>query len=105
MTVGIVGLGLMGGSFAKAYAEAGHIVYGTDRDRSVLDFAKMSGVLAGELTDQTLADCDLVLIALWVISAQVDPAGWAMVACFGMFFLNDMYGFVNWRRMEKRQAE
>ena len=65
MTVGIVGLGLMGGSFAKAYAEAGHTVYGTDRDRSVLDFAKMSGVLAGELTDQTLADCDLVLIALY----------------------------------------
>ena len=65
MTVGIVGLGLMGGSFAKAYAEAGHTVYGADRDRSVLDFAKMSGVLAGELTDRTLADCDLVLIALY----------------------------------------
>ena len=47
---------------------------------------------------------DLVLIALWVISAQNDPAGWAMVACFSMFFLNDMYGFVNWRRMEKRQG-
>ena len=46
---------------------------------------------------------DLVLIVLWVISAQNDPAGWAMVACFSMFFLNDMYGFVNWRRMEKRQ--
>ena len=47
---------------------------------------------------------DLVLIALWVISAQNDPAGWAMVACFSMFFLNDMYGFVNWRRMERRQG-
>lgn len=46
---------------------------------------------------------DLVLIVLWVISAQADSAGWAMVACFSMFFLNDMYGFVNWRRMEKRQ--
>ena len=45
---------------------------------------------------------DLVLIVLWVISAFADPAGWAMVACFAMFFLNDMYGFVNWRRMEKR---
>ena len=47
---------------------------------------------------------DLVLIALWVVSAQNDPAGWAMVACFSMFFLNDMYGFVNWRRMERRQG-
>lgn len=47
---------------------------------------------------------DLVLIALWVISARNDPAGWAMAACFSMFFINDMYGFVNWRRMEKRQG-
>ena len=46
---------------------------------------------------------DLVLIVLWVISSLADPSGAAMVACFAMFFLNDMYGFVNWRRMEKRQ--
>ena len=48
---------------------------------------------------------DVVLIVLWVISARNDPAGWAMVACFAMFFLNDMYGFVNWRRMERRQRK
>lgn len=46
---------------------------------------------------------DLVLIVLWVLSSLADPSGAAMVACFAMFFLNDMYGFVNWRRMEKRQ--
>ena len=47
---------------------------------------------------------DLVLVALWVIAAGRDPAGWAMAACFTMFFLNDMYGFVNWRRMQQRQG-
>ena len=48
---------------------------------------------------------DLVLIVLWVIAALADIASVPMVACFTMFFLNDMYGFINWRRMEKRQAE
>lgn len=46
---------------------------------------------------------DLVLITLWIISAFADPSGVAMVACFTMFFINDMYGFINWRRMQRRQ--
>ena len=48
---------------------------------------------------------DLVLIVLWVIAALTDISSVPMVACFVMFFANDLYGFVNWRRMEKRQAE
>ena len=48
---------------------------------------------------------DLVLIVLWVIAAFSDISSVPMVACFVMFFANDMYGFINWRRMEKRQAE
>ena len=39
MTVGIVGLGLIGGFFAKAYHEAGHRVLAFDTDQSVFDFA------------------------------------------------------------------
>ena len=46
---------------------------------------------------------DLVLIALWVLAAIADPSSVPMAVCFVMFFLNDMYGFINWRRMEKRQ--
>ena len=46
---------------------------------------------------------DLVLIVLWVIAALADPASVPMAACFVMFFCNDMYGFLNWRRMEKQQ--
>ena len=46
---------------------------------------------------------DLVLIVLWIIASETDPACMPMIACFAMFFLNDMYGFINWRRMAKRQ--
>ena len=46
---------------------------------------------------------DLVLIVLWVIASLADVSSVPMAACFTMFFLNDMYGFINWRRMEKRQ--
>lgn len=47
---------------------------------------------------------NLVLIVLWIISSLTDISGTAMVACFVMFFVNDIYGFINWRRMEKRQG-
>ena len=65
MTVGIVGLGLIGGSFAKAYHEAGATVLAWNRSRSVLDFAMMSGAVDAELTEENIAACDLVLIALY----------------------------------------
>ncbi len=46
---------------------------------------------------------DLVLIVLWVIAAISDISSVPMVACFVMFFAKDLYGFVSWKRMEKRQ--
>ena len=64
MTVGIVGLGLIGGSFAKAYAEAGHTVLGYDTNRSTLSFAQLSGVVSAELTEENISSCDLVLICI-----------------------------------------
>ena len=47
---------------------------------------------------------DVVLMVLWVLASFADPGYIPMVACFFMFFLNDSYGFVNWKRMERRQA-
>ena len=47
---------------------------------------------------------DVVLIVLWIIAAAGDPAALAMVACFAAFLANDLYGFFNWKRMEKRQC-
>lgn len=65
MTVGVVGLGLIGGSFAKAYHRAGHKVLAWNRSRSVLDFAMMSGAVDGELNEGNISSCDLVLVTLY----------------------------------------
>ena len=46
---------------------------------------------------------DLVLIVLWVLAAMTDISYFAMIICFSIFFINDIYGFVNWRKMAKRQ--
>lgn len=69
MNVGIVGLGLIGGSLAKAYSAAGETVYGLDTDQVVLDFAKLSGAIKGRLDAGTLPECDLLLIALYTEAA------------------------------------
>lgn len=65
MKLGIVGLGLIGGSFAKAYKAAGHEVYGYDCDKSVMDYAIVSEAMNAELNSGILPECDLVLIALY----------------------------------------
>ena len=48
---------------------------------------------------------DVVLIVLWVMASVVEPDYLPMVACFVMFLANDIYGFVNWRRMSYRQRK
>jgi prephenate dehydrogenase len=65
MTVGIVGLGLIGGSFARAYKDAGHRVLAFNRDASILEIAKMSDVVDGTLDESSVGECDLVIIALY----------------------------------------
>ncbi len=47
---------------------------------------------------------DIVLIVLWVLATIAQISYLPMVACFVMFFANDLYGFINWKRMQKRQA-
>lgn len=46
---------------------------------------------------------DILLIILWFLATLTDVAYLPMIICFVMFFLNDIYGFWNWKRMEKRQ--
>lgn len=65
MIVGIVGIGLIGGSFAKAYSASGHTVLACDKDKTVLDFAKIYGAVKDELTDENLKDCDLILVCTY----------------------------------------
>lgn len=65
MKVGILGLGLIGGSLARAYAKAGHAVYACEQDRQMLDFSMLAGVVDGELNTQTVPLCDLLLLAIY----------------------------------------
>ena len=44
MKIGVVGLGLIGGSAAKAYKAYENIVYGFDTDSTILGYAKLSGI-------------------------------------------------------------
>lgn len=71
MIVGILGLGLIGGSLARAYAKSGHTVYAAERDSNMLEFAQLAGVVSGELNVATIPDCDLILLAAYAgASAQ-----------------------------------
>ena len=109
MTVGIVGLGLIGGSFAKAYHAAGERVLAWNRTRSVLDFAMLDGGVDGELNEETIADCDLVLVTLYPAAAieyltrmadhigpkplVIDCCGTKRVVCEACFPLAAAHGF------------
>lgn len=46
---------------------------------------------------------DLVLIALWILAAREDISYLSVIICFVMFLVNDLYGFMSWKRMEMRQ--
>ena len=65
MKVGIVGLGLIGGSFAKAYSANGDEVYGRDLSEEVMAAAIECGAVKRALTDEDLGTLDLMLVALY----------------------------------------
>ncbi|MBQ7378026.1 MAG: nicotinamide mononucleotide transporter [Clostridia bacterium] len=48
---------------------------------------------------------DVVLIVLWLMAAIKEPQYYPMVLCFVTFLANDLYGFFNWQRMQKRQEK
>ena len=110
MTVGIVGLGLIGGSLAKAYKAAGHRVFAADIDASVTGFAVMAGASDGELTKEKLPACDLLLLAVYPAAAAqyleenapyldknavaVDCCGIKREICAAGFRIAKQYGFL-----------
>lgn len=109
MTIGIVGLGLIGGSFAKAYRAAAWQVFAHDVDASTLSFAQMAGAVDAPLTMDNLASCDLVLICVYPQAAVdylraaaphigkkpvvIDCCGTKRVVCDACFPLAKQYGF------------
>ncbi len=46
---------------------------------------------------------DVVLIILWIMAALNEPVYYTMVTCFSIFFINDIYGFLNWLKIRSRQ--
>ncbi len=66
MITGIVGLGLIGGSFAKAFKRHPDCtVYAADINQTILDFAKISGDVDEALTDDNITECDLLLLTAY----------------------------------------
>ena len=72
MNIGILGLGLIGGSLARAYKKVGNTVYVFDTDDNILEFAQLAGVVDAPLTPENLPNCDLILLAIYADAA----AGW-----------------------------
>ncbi len=109
-TVGVVGLGLIGGSFVKAYHAAGWEVLASNRTRSTLDFAILSGDVDGELTKDNVSRCDLVLVTIYPEAAiqairdfapyfgseplVMDCCGTKRVVCDAAFPIAEEYGFL-----------
>ena len=48
---------------------------------------------------------DIVLIALWVLASIYDTKYISVVVCFAAFLINDIYGFISWRKMKIRQSQ
>lgn len=65
MNVGILGLGLIGGSLARAYALEGHSVYACEQDESMLSFAILAGAVHEKLNKQNVSGCELILLAIY----------------------------------------
>ncbi|MBQ7878491.1 MAG: prephenate dehydrogenase/arogenate dehydrogenase family protein [Bacteroidaceae bacterium] len=62
MKVGVVGLGLIGGSAAKAFKAAGHSVYGYDINSTITGYAHLDGTVDGELQPDEYSGCDILLL-------------------------------------------
>ena len=109
MKVGILGLGLIGGSLARAYSLSGHTVYAVEQNESMLSFAMLAGAVDGKLNEETIPQCDLILLAIYpegsaswlkehahIISNNtlvMDCCGTKEENCRQCFPLAEQYGF------------
>lgn len=109
MNIGIVGLGLIGGSLAKAYKRAGETVFGTDRNHLVEGFAQMAEAVDGSLNADAIKTCDCIFLAIPPVQAAawlaenakhmtkdnlvIDCCGTKRYICEKGFALAEQYGF------------
>ena len=109
MKIGMIGLGLIGGSMARAYKTDGHTVFAIDTDPVTLGWAKLSGVIDAELTPETIPECELIMPAVlpeaaakWLIDNSeyiskdalvIDLCGTKRYICKIGFELAEKYGY------------
>lgn len=109
MTVAVAGLGLIGGSMARAYKAKGHRIFGLDTDEAALGYGLLSGIIDERLTQDNMSDCDIIFIALYPEAAKVfleanavffnkscfvfDLCGTKRKICEAGFSLAEKYGF------------
>ena len=109
MKIGVVGLGLIGGSAAKAFKASGATVYGYDTNSTIVGYAALDGTIDGPLTDEKTPLCDLLLLAatpqavvayLQETAPKISPStlvvdfcGTKRVVCEAGFELARSYGF------------
>ena len=71
MNIGIVGMGLIGGSFCKALSKfTSHKVYGKNRSQAVMEKAEKEGSIVGRISDDNIGDMDLIIVALSPAAAR-----------------------------------
>jgi len=103
-------MGLIGGSFAKAYNAAGHEVLGFDISETILSFAQLSGAIKGVLDEQSISRCEAIFIAVNPGDAVaylekiapyitrdtlvIDCCGVKRSVCSRCFPLAEQYGFI-----------
>ena len=115
MTIGIVGLGLIGGSMAKAYREYSNVsglnfqIYAYNRSEATLNEAIADGTVTARLDESTVSLCDLILVGLYPESSieyikQISPyirkdayvidlCGTKELICNACFALAEEYGY------------
>ena len=109
MTVGIVGLGLIGGSMARIMKRSGYSLFGTDRNGETLGKALELGLIDGELTEEKIGQCEVILLCVypqgtvdWLrengsrIAAGtvvMDTCGVKRAVCGPAWEIADQYGF------------
>ena len=115
MKIGIAGLGLMGGSVAKAYREFSNEsgneieIFANNRSKTVTDFAILEGTVDGYLDDSTVGECNILFVALYPTSTieylkqiapkissdtvVIDLCGTKRDVCEVGFALAEEYGF------------
>ena len=109
MNVGILGLGLIGGSFARAYAKAGHAVYACEKNEDMFAFAQLADVVKDTLNEHTIPSCRLIILSIYTAGSiqwlknnakyisedtiVLDSCGIKSEICTKCFSIAESYGF------------